>query len=476
MQTGMKKKEVSKILVDYIKGLRDENESDELLAKIDGCVNRQMSNVLAYKRMPRYAEVMNLMTYYCAPIQDLLDIAQKDPVVKFDYWNELYPEEDIRENFRFYIREVLQESGMTLLDLSKKSGVTAPYISSVLSGRYEVTYYLIQTFSKTLGMTEDEFLDGYRGRKGIAQKRKLLARRIAETREDLGYTVSQAAELLGITETRYLKIEESSDVIMGKSLLRLCKLFRIDAKEIGKMALDAHLVVDGDVIEDIIKNDKFVPQYMEGKFFAPKEIIKEVLAYEKVSIKQDVCLTRNLLTCIILFLHNDKEQYRGEIMQYLKNLTKDRPYKKLMMFKAKEDMKTMSDVFSVYKKELGYSFLEISKISGISKGYISNRNQSDDFDVAFMNKVFPVLNIPLSCGIEMYLEKISQNSKKKKREVLNGRRVLLKMKEKRYVCYDNRLIPTKTIEIMVNNIFDGELSTIDKYNLNQIELKKTKNK
>ena len=87
-----------------------------------------------------------------------------------------------------------------------------------------------------------------------------------------------------------------------------------------------------------------------------------------------------------------------------------------------------------------------------------------------------MLNIPLSCGIEMYLEKISQNSKKKKREVLNGRRVLLKMKEKRYVCYDNRLIPTKTIEIMVNNIFDGELSTIDKYNLNQIELKKTKNK
>jgi hypothetical protein len=57
------------------------------------------------------------------------------------------------------------------------------------------------------------------------------------------------------------------------------------------------------------------------------------------------------------------------------------------MFKAKEDMKTMSDVFSVYKKELGYSFLEISKISGISKGYISNRNQSDDFDIAFMNKV-----------------------------------------------------------------------------------------
>ena len=53
---------------------------------------------------------------------------------------------------------------------------------------------------------------------------------------------------------------------------------------------------------------------------------------------------------------------------------------------------------------------------------------------------------------------------------------LFKMKEKRYVCYDNRLIPTKTIEIMVNNIFDGELSTIDKYNLNQIELKKTKNK
>ena len=48
MQTGMKKKEVSKILVDYIKGLRDENESDELLAKIAGCVNSQMSNVLAY--------------------------------------------------------------------------------------------------------------------------------------------------------------------------------------------------------------------------------------------------------------------------------------------------------------------------------------------------------------------------------------------------------------------------------------------
>ena len=36
MQTGKRSKEVSIILVDYIKSLRDENESDALLAKIAG--------------------------------------------------------------------------------------------------------------------------------------------------------------------------------------------------------------------------------------------------------------------------------------------------------------------------------------------------------------------------------------------------------------------------------------------------------
>lgn len=474
MQTGKRSKEVSIILVDYIKSLRDENESDALLAKIAGCINSQMTSVLSYKRMPRYTEVMNLMAYYCCPKQELFDIAQKDPIVKFEYWDELYPEEDTKENLRFYIREELQKRRVNILELGKKSEVSSPYISSVLSGRYEVTYYLIKKLAKTLGMTEDEFLEGYRGRKEIAKKRILLAHKIAQARDDIGYTVPQAAKMLGVTEVRYMKIEEAADMITGKGILRLCKIFRIDAREIGKIALEAHIVVDGEIIEEIIKNDNFVPQYMEEKFFTPKELVRNVLAYEKVSIKQSVCSTRNLLTCIILFLHNDKEQYRGEILQYLKNLSKDRPYKKLMLFDAEGNLKTPSDVFACYKKELGYSFLEISRIAGVSKGYISNRNQANDFDIPFMNKIFPVLSIPLSCGIEMYLEKASEGDKK--REVLNGRRILQKMKEKKFVCYNNRLIPTKTIEYMVDNIFDSELTWIDIYNLNQTELIKSNKK
>lgn len=476
MQTGMRKKEVSKILVDYIKNLRDEEDSDELLAKIAGCINSQMTNILSYKRMPRYAELMNLLTYYCCPVQDLLDIAQKDPIVKFEYWNELYPEEDVRENFRFYIREILQKQNMEIQELGEKSGVSAPYISSVLSGRYEVTYYLIHAFSKTFGMTENEFLEGFRGRKEIAVKRNLFAKKIAQARDNIGYTVPQAAKLLGVTEIRYRKIEEAADMITGKGLLRLCKLFRIDAREIGKTALDAHIVSDEEFIEEIIQDNNFVLQYMEDKFFAPKELIKDVLAYDKVSIKQRVCPTRNILICIILFLRNDKEQYRGEIMQYLKNIGKDRPYKKLMLFNVEDNNETLSDVFTYYKKEMGYSFLEISKIAGISKGYISNRNQADDFDISFMDKVFPILNIPLSCGIDMYLDKISRNSIKKKREILNGRRLIQKMKQKKFVCYNNLLVPTETIEYMINNIFDSELTTIDAYNLNQIELQKSINK
>ena len=74
----------------------------------------------------------------------------------------------------------------------------------------------------------------------------------------------------------------------------------------------------------------------------------------------------------------------------------------------------------------------------------------------------------------MYLEKASEGDKK--REVLNGRRILQKMKEKKFVCYNNRLIPTKTIEYMVDNIFDSELTWIDIYNLNQAELIKSNKK
>ena len=36
------------------------------------------------------------------------------------------------------------------------------------------------------------------------------------------------------------------------------------------MALDAHLVVDGDVIEDIIKNDKIRSSVHGGKVFCAK--------------------------------------------------------------------------------------------------------------------------------------------------------------------------------------------------------------
>ena len=48
------------------------------------------------------------------------------------------------------------------------------------------------------------------------------------------------------------------------------------------------------------------------------------------------------------------------------------------------------------------------------------------------------------------------------------------MKEKKFISHNNYLVSTQTVEHIINNIVDNELTTIDTYNLNQIELQKAK--
>lgn len=459
-----KSKETSNLLAGYIRTIMCSDPAGKL-SSITEYPKEIACRVYEGTKTPRWDQLMLILDYYGANIDDVYELAEQDSIIKFDYWNNLYPKEEPIQNIRFLLKELMQEKNLTTLMLAKKIQIQSSYISSLLSGAYPVSYSVLAKIATVLEETPASILNKFKGRGYLGFYRQQFSDMVKNARVDRGYSIETASKVCMLSAKTYIKIENGEMILTKYMLTRLCKGLGIDIKLATELASKSRLMLQTEEFNEYIgKSDRY-GKIDEDANYDIDSVVEMFAAYKNIQSNQFGFYSNDILVILILAINNENEKYRGELIQYLKGLGVDKGreiYKKLMLVDLPDPDITLSQAFSEYKSFMGYSFLEISKISGVSKGYISNKNQKGDFDLCFIEKVYPVVNLPFAFGIELYIRKMIKDKNIIRDESAPLNTLTRRLNERSSVKFGEKMVMTEDLVKVCNTIFSTE-TAIDKY-------------
>lgn len=437
---GARKKENSQELVKFLKSIQDDKTYKEIARGIS-FPEEEIRKIFEGERVPSYNVLSDILVYLGINPDVIKKLSENDGVLLFKYWDDLYPDEEHIEHIRDVIKEIMYEKNIEHRQVVKNFGTASSYVSAMLSGLCAVSYNSLVRFAEALEETPVSILYRLKGRTKIQKCKNQFEKKLKQVRMENEWSIEDAANICQLTPYKYSKIEQGEVKLEIRTLLRICKRMKLDIEEIGNLAIEGKILLDKDSLKEAIQNKR---KYIITKSACEKDLEEElfkICRYKKLSMNSKIYETHNVITLIFMILASEiktKEKYKHEIIFYLKKLKEGEKgdiYKPLMIYSIPNNEDgtpaTMSQIFTYYRNELGYSFAEIAKLSGLSKGYISNRNQKNDFhNIRFIDKVFTSVQIPMSVGVEMMIkdktEKIGKNNLE---EIISVNKLILAMKE-----------------------------------------------
>jgi len=469
---GAKKKENSKVLKTYLDKLNTGVNYTEI-ARSSGSTSEKIIKVFAGQRVPPYDLLVDILDYFDVEnIKDVIcELSKKDGVLLFNYWDNIYPEEVSIKELRQVIIELMKKKKLTSRDVAKKFNTTQNYISSIVSGNTEISYNCVKSFSEVFDITPVELINKLKNRQQISLKRDEFTRCLVEARQSLDFTAEHIAEICKISVYRYIKIEQADVEIKIKMSEKICKVLKLDLEYLGKLAIEARVLFEIEEFEEIVSGKKNIILDRNPNSRDIEEFLFETCRYKRISSGAVSYNSKAIVTLLFLILSNEmnsREKFKGEIIYYLTQLRSgnDKDIYKKFDFTGitKSDDVKLQEIFARYKDEFGYSFLQIAKLSGFSKGYISNRNQSKDFlGMNFIIRVLPAVNIPLSIGVEVMIkERLFDTDVTETCETITVNKLVASMKKNPIWTYLGEDVSVESFKEILKIIF-GTGDSVDKY-------------
>jgi len=237
------------------------------------------------------------------------------------------------------------------------------------------------------------------------------------------------------------------------------------------LAIEARVLFEIEEFEEIVSGKKNIILDRNPNSRDIEEFLFETCRYKRISSGAVSYNSKAIVTLLFLILSNEmnsREKFKGEIIYYLTQLRSgnDKDIYKKFDFTGitKSDDVKLQEIFARYKDEFGYSFLQIAKLSGFSKGYISNRNQSKDFlGMNFIIRVLPAVNIPLSIGVEVMIkERLFDTDVTETCETITVNKLVASMKKNPIWTYLGEDVSVESFKEILKIIF-GTGDSVDKY-------------
>ena len=478
---GPMKQETSEFLAIYLNDLKSKDKKKltyKEIGKRTGCVTETIRKIYEGKMVPAYPILKDILECYDIEEEKIKELADEDAVLLYKYWDFLYPEESSTSEMISVIREMMNEKGVSFREVVKSYGVSQSYVSAMLNGQIGVSYNCVKRFSKALNIETKDLIYKLKDRSEINERKREFTEFLISVREYNNWTIEDTAKLCGFIPAKYKRIEEADMDIEVATIVKIAKGIKIDLEELGRLAINAKILWNIEGFENAISNKKkiMLTKNNIGRHF--EDFLLDLCKYDKISMASISYNSRAIVTLLIMILMGElktTDKYKSEIIYYLSQIKKGNDsaiflqYDNLGLFKDKNVVKdstpTMSEVFERYKEAFGYSFLQISKIANISKGYISNKNQANDFgDLKFTSKVFPATNIPISMGIELIIRDRELERKKDAltEDVISVTKIINKLKNYPLWIFGDNKVDIEGIKEIFKIIY-GTGDAVSKY-------------
>jgi len=216
--------------MEFRKYLRDLIANRQLtLSQIEmksGIPSTYMSQVISGKRdMPNETTLIKLARFLGVPENEMLEKAGKS-------------QGDIEENFRTYLRNLIDDNQLTLTQVEIRSGISNSYLSQILSGKRGVPpEETLRKLARSLGINEFEMLEkagkltydfiqqvkeylsknhqwvqDHGEKETVPQDSLTLGEKIKKSRIEKGLTINELSESLCCPEELLLDIEEGKQI------------------------------------------------------------------------------------------------------------------------------------------------------------------------------------------------------------------------------------------------------------------------
>lgn len=465
---GAKKKEISKTLPVYLESIRNGVEYKDI-AKGVYVSEHEIIKIFTGRKNPSYAILTSILEYFGIGKEKIEELANKDSILLYEYWSNLYPQEASIKDLNNVVREEMYKKNITSRDMVKAFKVAQSYVSAVLSGIYPVSYNNLVTIAPALGETPLSILNKLKGRQEIMKARIEFSDILKNQRASKNITIDNASMLCQLSRTNYTNIEKGDKKIEPKTLEKICKGLKLDIEKIGEVAIAGKIVLNEKELRELYSNKR--TRYVSKEEVLLENEIFELAKYEKITLYSMSYNADTIIVLLLMILCSElktKEKGKNEILYYLnclKNSKDEEIYKDLRCLEVPTENgepENILQAFTYYRESFNWSFMQLSKVTGYSKSYLSNRTKDlkNPLSLKFVEKVFPIINMPMSYNITLM---IRQRGIEKCKKSIRVSEIIERFKEYPIISFWGEAISYRTIEDIFKILFDNSKDAPDKY-------------
>ena len=402
------------------------NINPEIARRELGYSRMNFDNFISLKPyvLPSYIALVHMVEYAGGTKKKLNEIIKKHSSLYFNYWNDLNPDDAELSQIYCVLRDKRVACKCKVIDIAAKIGTLASNVSSYETGKKAVTYRLFHEYCVALELDEFETLECLRSVTQQNLYRDNFRKKMIEAREEKGYTVYEAASLIGMNPQALEGFEKGTHLIALKHLNNACVVYGLDFNEMVDLGHQARIFKllrnDEKTYFTTFRDTKDVEQYM-----------MDLLEFTTISSKFDKIYkypTPIFLSVFFLAIFNEldgKCPHHAELMTALKAIQKSSTVPETFadVFLSEEDKKIMEEggfiaLYEKFRTRRRLAPEDLASYTGISN--ISLRKMVKGEFIPNLENIVSIcegVGIPVIIGIEHVLRNHQKRYEELKKNV-----------------------------------------------------------
>ena len=318
--------------------------------------------------------------------KDLKKLETSDPVYIFTYWDELYPKAPSSDYFGVYLKTLYEEKGFTRQDIIKATGKTPACLSQIFNGKTKLTYPTLSSVLDIIGVTPEEFLDGYKT-SSFESYSYQFSELLYKSRKALGMSKKDVADYCNINPKRYEKIESGSVSVFKGELSKISEILELPLKNLESYADRAGIL-----------GERSQAPKAKTKLW---DLLAILSSYKYIDTDTDKVEGHTLVVLLFLILLNKEDKYRSYLMYYLNELYSSENLARKLYFPSNREDLDFTGVLNMYREAEGYTYATLSKVSGVSSAAIYDFLSGRSIPyIKTITSICDYLNAPLPLALE----------------------------------------------------------------------------
>lgn len=346
---GVKAMNIAETLSTYLNrsGL-DYRQIARRTMKSDSAVARLFEEGALPSDYPSFKKICDIIG---VPESILDEFAKTESAYIFTYWKYVRPDATPLDFSGRFLELKCIEKGLSRQDIVDATGITAPVLSVIFRNKSTLTWATLCTILDAIDVSPSDFLKEYEN-----STDKALAIRFSDyvkrARKRKGLSIHDAAEICGMTQKKYEKIEAGGSTVQERELKGIAEALEVDYKMLVKYADSAGI---------------FYPtRPSSAQTRKIWDLLGALSAYEKIETDDGDIESHTLIVLVFLILLNRDDRYETDIRYYLNCLR--HPGNLSLGLYAPPDGKDMNelDVLNHVRKLQGYTYAGLAKKAGLS--------------------------------------------------------------------------------------------------------------